>query len=472
PGNNYQPPSAVMNTAAIPKDEDSPIQFYWTSSDPSTIFYVYMYFAELQQLEANESRAFNITLNGDLFYGPFVPDLLNVTTVFSPRGVSGGNITFSMVRLESSTLPPIFNAIEIYTLVDFSRSETEQQDVDAIMKIKSTYGVKKNWEGDPCLPMDYLWKGLNCSFDRDAPRITYLNLSSSGLTGEIASYISKLTLLQSLDLSNNSLTGSVPHFLTQLPNLRVLNLERNKLTGSVPAELIEKSEKGSLSLSVGENLILCASHSCETEKIKKKKNNVLIPVLASIGVVILLLIAVAIFVGIKRRPESKDTDSLESKKRQFAYSEVVKITNNFAKTLGKGGFGTVYHGFIDESTEVAVKMLSLQSVYDSQHSQTEEQERMQNYFYQQFQAEVKLLMRVHHGNLTSLVGYCNEANNKALIYEFMANGDLDSHLSGGENANVLSWEERLQIARDAAQGLEYLHSGCKPPIVHRDVKTT
>lgn len=39
-------------------------------------------------------------------------------------------------------------------------------------------------------------------------------------------------------------------------------------------------------------------------------------------------------------------------------------------------------------------------------------------------------MRVHHGNLTSLVGYCNEGENNALIYEFMANGDLDSHLSG------------------------------------------
>ncbi|PON51015.1 Serine/threonine protein kinase [Trema orientale] len=81
-------------------------------------------------------------------------------------------------------------------------------------------------------------------------------------------------------------------------------------------------------------------------------------------------------------------------------------------------------------------------------------------------------MRVHHGNLTNLVGYCNEGDNQALIYEFMANGDLDSHLSGLENANVLSWEGRLQIARDAAQGLEYLHNGCKPPIVHRDVKTT
>ncbi|KAL5575526.1 hypothetical protein UlMin_017225 [Ulmus minor] len=91
--------------------------------------------------------------------------------------------------------------------------------------------------------------------------------------------------------------------------------------------------------------------------------------------------------------------------------------------------------------------------------------------YQQFQAEVKILVRVHHRHLTSLVGYCNEGTNMALIYEFMANGDLSQHLSGDGNAQFTSWDMRLQIARDAAQGLEYLHNGCKPTIIHRDVKT-
>ncbi|PON51016.1 Malectin-like carbohydrate-binding domain containing protein [Trema orientale] len=128
PGKNYQPPSVVMSTAAIPINESSPMQFFWTAPDPNTVFYVYMYFSELQQLKANESRAFNITLNGELFYGPLVPEYLNVTTIFTPSGVSGGNFTFWLVKLENSTLPPIFNAIEIYRLVDFSRSETEQQD--------------------------------------------------------------------------------------------------------------------------------------------------------------------------------------------------------------------------------------------------------------------------------------------------------------------------------------------------------
>ncbi|ERM93453.1 hypothetical protein AMTR_s00132p00043450 [Amborella trichopoda] len=40
------------------------------------------------------------------------------------------------------------------------------------------------------------------------------------------------------------------------------------------------------------------------------------------------------------------------------------------------------------------------------------------------------------------------------------------------NSEVLNWEQRIQIALSATQGLEYLHYGCKPPIVHRDVKTS
>ncbi|KAJ0008126.1 hypothetical protein Pint_29516 [Pistacia integerrima] len=158
--------------------------------------------------------------------------------------------------------------------------------------------------------------------------------------------------------------------------------------------------------------------------------------------------------------ELKDrNDSFESRNRQFTYSDVLSITKNFDRVLGKGGFGTVYYGFLDENyryldhTEVAVKMLSPSSTQG----------------YKEFHAEIKLLMRVHHKNLTTLIGYCMEGTYMGLVYEYMAKGNLENYLSG-KHDYILSWEDRLRIAVNAAQGLEYLHYGCKPPIVHRDVK--
>ncbi|GLJ06201.1 hypothetical protein SUGI_0033310 [Cryptomeria japonica] len=55
----------------------------------------------------------------------------------------------------------------------------------------------------------------------------------------------------------------------------------------------------------------------------------------------------------------------------------------------------------------------------------------------------------------------------------MSNGDLRHFLDGQTSSkNYLDWERRLNIALDAAHGLEYLHVGCKPIIIHRDVKSS
>ncbi|XP_018462642.1 receptor-like protein kinase At3g21340 [Raphanus sativus] len=116
------------------------------------------------------------------------------------------------------------------------------------------------------------------------------------------------------------------------------------------------------------------------------------------------------------------------------------MTNNFQKILGEGGFGIIYHGYLNDVEQVAVK--------------------------------VELLMRVHHNNLVNLAGYCDERNHLALVYEFMENRDLKEHLSGKEGYSFLDWPSRLRIAAEAALGLEYLHTGCKPPMIHRDVKST
>ncbi|RHN39193.1 putative transferase, protein kinase RLK-Pelle-LRR-I-1 family [Medicago truncatula] len=146
--------------------------------------------------------------------------------------------------------------------------------------------------------------------------------------------------------------------------------------------------------------------------------------------------------------------SMKSKHQMFSYSEILNITDNFKTVIGEGGFGKVYVGILQDHTQVAVKILSTSS----------------NQGYKEFQSEAQLLMVVHHRNLVSLIGYCDEDEIKALIYEYMANGNVQQHLL--IDANILKWNERLKIAVDAAHGLEYLHNGCKPAIMHRDLKPT
>uniref|UniRef100_A0A0D3BTZ8 Protein kinase domain-containing protein n=1 Tax=Brassica oleracea var. oleracea TaxID=109376 RepID=A0A0D3BTZ8_BRAOL len=148
--------------------------------------------------------------------------------------------------------------------------------------------------------------------------------------------------------------------------------------------------------------------------------------------------------------------SINRQTKRFTYSEVVAFTDNFERVLGEGGFGVVYHGSLNGTQPIAVKLLSQSSVQG----------------YKEFKAEVELLLRVHHVNLVSLVGYCDEEGHLALIYEYAPNGDLKQHLSGERGGSPLKWSSRLKIVIETAQGLEYLHTGCKPPMVHRDVKTT
>ncbi|XP_072059938.1 probable LRR receptor-like serine/threonine-protein kinase At1g05700 isoform X2 [Arachis hypogaea] len=477
--NSFKPPAVVMETAATPKNATDSLDFQWEddytdNNETQHQYYFYLYFAELRKLGANQTSSFNITLNDspwarmELVYG-ITYTRCNLNPWFGHK-----NYHISLFRTESSSLPPIINALEIYLVKDFSSQlETQKDDVDAVTNMKRTYKVdSRNWEGDPCAPIAYKWQGVDCTSYDGFLRITSLNLSSSGLTGHIAADISKLTMLKSLDLSDNELSGTIPSFLAQLQSLEYLNLANNNLTGSVSNELLQKQSDGLLSLSVGQNPNLCASTSCisQSNDTRKKENNAVIAVVTSIAGILLLLVIIAAVIIFRQRkqyaaarnsilgkPRSSIKGSeLESKQRQYSFNEVVKMTNNFDRILGRGGFGTVYHGFI-EDIQVAVKMLSLSSVHG----------------YQQFVAEVKLLMRVHHRNLTSLVGYCNEETNIGLIYEYMANGNLDEHLSGKNNRGTsLNWEDRLQIALDAAQGLEYLHNGCKPPIIHIDVKCT
>ncbi|KAK2406277.1 putative LRR receptor serine/threonine-protein kinase [Trifolium repens] len=453
--NPFKPPATIMSTAVTPVNASTPLHFEWEADNVNDQYYLYIHLYDFQEREANETRAFNITLNGMYLGGPMVLRYRdeNIFGSYNALPLTGSTrYQLSLSKTENSILPPIINAIEVYKVQDFSQSETQQDDVDAITNIKKAYGVARNWQGDPCAPVNYVWEGLKCTMDgNNIPRITSLNLSSSGLTGKIASSISKLTMLEHLDLSNNSLNGPIPDFLIQLHSLRVLKVGKNKLTGLVPSGLLERSKTKSLSLSVDDNSGLCMAKSC-----RKKSSHV--PLIASISAIIVVILLISLGFWIFRRQKvtsttSKKRGSLESNHQAFSYTEILNITDNFKTIIGEGGFGKVYLGVLQNRNQVAVKILSPSSMQG----------------YKEFQSEAQLLMIVHHRNLVSLIGYCDEDEIKALLYEYMANGNLQQHLSV-KNTNILKWSERLNIAVDSAHGLDYLHNGCKPPIMHRDLK--
>nr|XP_043625238.1 calcium/calmodulin-regulated receptor-like kinase 1 [Erigeron canadensis] len=152
----------------------------------------------------------------------------------------------------------------------------------------------------------------------------------------------------------------------------------------------------------------------------------------------------------------------ESKDLVIPFRNIKKATKNFTTVIGKGGYGPVYRGelFISgELTSVAVKRLVAPDAT--------------GHAFKQFLTEIQLLSRYKHPNLVSLLGFCDEADEKILIYEYADNGSLDKYLREAKTTRPLTWEQRISICLDAARGLEYLHNHIAKNhrVIHRDVKS-
>ncbi|KAI8540907.1 hypothetical protein RHMOL_Rhmol08G0021900 [Rhododendron molle] len=156
---------------------------------------------------------------------------------------------------------------------------------------------------------------------------------------------------------------------------------------------------------------------------------------------------------------STDDDDIEKGKgpRRFRFSELSHATNNFFEggKLGEGGFGGVYKGVLNDGLkEIAVKRISKGSKQGKK----------------EFKSEVKIISRLRHRNLVQLVGWCHEQEEFLLIYEFMPNGSLDTHLFGGKSK--LTWTVRYKIALGLAFALLYLHEEWEQCVIHRDIKSS
>ncbi|KFK31295.1 hypothetical protein AALP_AA6G093700 [Arabis alpina] len=385
--------------------------------------------------------------------------------------------------------------------------------VSALKVIEQFTGQDLGWQDDPCTPLP--WNHIECEGSRvislflsqinlrstsptfgDLLDLKTLDLHHTSLTGAIQNvgslqHLQKLNLsfnqlksfgseledlvnLEVLDLQNNSLQGSVPETLGKLPKLRLLNLENNNLVGPLPQSLnrtgLEVRTTGNPCLSFSSLSCNNVSSTIDTPQVtipinkKHKKQNHIAVLLGVSSGALFATILIFVFMSIcTRRQRNKERDITRAQlkmqnwnsSRIFSHKEIKSATKNFKEVIGRGSFGSVYHGKLPDGKQVAVKVR-----FDRTQLGADS-----------FINEVHLLSQIRHQNLVSLEGFCYEPKRQILVYEYLPGGSLADHLYGPSSKRLsLNWVSRLKVAVDAAKGLDYLHNGSEPRIIHRDIK--
>ncbi|XP_057774568.1 protein NSP-INTERACTING KINASE 3 [Salvia miltiorrhiza] len=327
-------------------------------------------------------------------------------------------------------------------------------------------------------------------------------LQNNGITGTIPAVIGKLEKLQTLDLSNNKLTGEIPISLGDLKNLNYLRLNNNSLTGPIPDSLTKVESLTLVDLSFNNfsgslpkipartfkivgNPLICGQTSqnncsvvypeplsfppdaAKDQPDSGAKHHVAVAFGASFGGAFSIIVVVGLIFWWRYRRnqqiffdvnEQYDPEVRLGHLRRYTFKELRVATDHFnAKNiLGKGGFGVVYKGRLNNGTVVAVKRIKDYNAVGGEI---------------QFQTEVELISLAVHRNLLRLWGFCSTESERLLIYPYMPNGSVASRLKDHVHGRpVLDWSRRKRIALGTARGLVYLHEQCDPKVIHRDVK--
>ncbi|XP_019191772.1 PREDICTED: receptor-like protein kinase 5 [Ipomoea nil] len=303
--------------------------------------------------------------------------------------------------------------------------------------------------------------------------LTSLKCSRNQLSGEIPSALGLLQNLNELDLSGNQFSGEIPPNIGRA--LTSLNLSSNHLSGRIPGALANAAFDKSFLNNPG----LCAPTSsfglsiCKMNTKKSDSKSVrVIAVLGSIAAALVLVAVLYILFVLRKNRKTKEGLVPNWKLTPFhrlSFTESNILPNLLPhNVIGSGGSGEVYLVPLHQTGEkVAVKR-----VWNCK--------KLERKLEKEFEAEVEILGTIRHSNIVKLLCGISSEDSMLLVYEYMENRSLDlwlhpkrrPYFASLPHSQVLEWPTRLHIATGAAQGLCYMHHGCSPPIIHRDVKSS
>ncbi|KAG6598228.1 Protein NSP-INTERACTING KINASE 3, partial [Cucurbita argyrosperma subsp. sororia] len=405
-------------------------------------------------------------------------------------------VVLALLQVSSATLSPSGVNYEVVALMAIKND------------LIDPHNVLENWDSnsvDPCS-----WRMVTCSPDGyvsalglpsqslsgvlspgigNLSKLESVLLQNNDISGPIPATIGKLENLQTLDLSNNVFSGVIPSSLGDLKKLNYLRLNNNSLTGPCP-ESLSKVEgltlvdlsynnlSGSLpkisarTFKIIGNPLSCGPNNCSAifpEPLSfapdalegnlgfGKSHRKAIAFGASFSAALIVLVLIGLLVWWRYRHNQQiffdvndqyDPEVRLGHLRRYTFKELRAATDHFnsKNILGRGGFGIVFKGCLNDGTLVAVKRLK---DYNTAGGEI------------QFQTEVEMISLAVHRNLLRLFGFCSTESERLLVYPFMPNGSVASRLRDHIHGQpALDWAMRKRIALGTARGLVYLHEQC------------
>ncbi|KAJ0601723.1 putative protein kinase RLK-Pelle-LRR-XI-1 family [Helianthus annuus] len=317
-------------------------------------------------------------------------------------------------------------------------------------------------------------------------RLSYLDVSSNQLLGNLS--FQYPCYLNHLDLSMNKMTIAIMS-LVFCNHLKYLNLHSNYFVGNglnksdfPDLDFLDPSlnqnlttiAPGPSSIQNRETKLSCNASSgkstCSQEHMPRKNLvhhlTIILPII--LGLICFLILAYVCYKNHnstekKIQPETKkhgDVRSVLNYDGTIAYEDFITATDDFdlKYCIGTGGYGSVYEAKLPNGKTFALKKLH-------------RFEAKQPTFDQSFKNEVQVLTNLRHKSIVKLYGFCLHSKCNFLVYEYMEKGSLFCALRDTELAVEVDWMKRVNIIKDVAHALAYMHHDCSPPIVHRDIST-